>query len=52
MEKKISDTNEKLKSQDKPGFHRATGKQHALTQKEKAISGQKTKSAKQGKDKK
>ena len=35
MEKKISHSNDKLKSQDKPGFHRAKGKQLALTTKEK-----------------
>lgn len=38
MEKKVADNNEKIKSQDKPGFHRASGKQHGLNSKDKKIS--------------
>ncbi len=41
MEKKINETNKKLKQQDKPGFHRAKGKQPGLTKEEKAASTQK-----------
>ncbi|MFT3910953.1 MAG: hypothetical protein QM737_16155 [Ferruginibacter sp.] len=40
MEKKISHSSDKLKSQDKPGFHRAKGKQTSLTIKEKKQSEQ------------
>lgn len=46
MEKKISHTNDKLKSQDKPGFHRAKGEQHALSEEEKKQSKDKNASGK------